>query len=96
MYARVINLRFPPAMKADVVDAANGLARTMRNAPGFDGLEVLTNPLAGDGLIVSFWESEADAEANESSASYIGQMSKMSSFLYEPVVPIPYEANVRV
>jgi hypothetical protein len=44
--------------------------------------------------VVSFWETEADAEAAETNASYIGQMSMLSSFLYEALAPKTYLATV--
>jgi heme-degrading monooxygenase HmoA len=96
MYARVTNLRFPPAMIKDVVGAAQSLVPVLRKQRGFNGLKVLTDPDAGEGIILSFWETEADAEASQISASYIGQMSMMSSFLYKSLVPKTYEVNVRV
>jgi hypothetical protein len=55
---------------------------------------VLTDPDKGEGIVVSFWGTEADAQASETNASYIGQISMMSSFLYEPLAPRTYEANV--
>lgn len=79
MYARVMNIRFPPAMRAEVVGVAQGLAPILREQRGFNGLNLLTDPGAGEG-----------------SPSYIGQMSMMSSFLYEPLVPRTYEVGVRV
>jgi heme-degrading monooxygenase HmoA len=96
MYARVVNIRFPPDMRAEVVDVALGVAPILRERRGFNGLQVMTNPNAGEGVMVSFWETEADAEASEASPSYIGQMSMMSSFLYQRLVPKSYEVNVRV
>ncbi len=68
----------------------------MKEQRGFNGLQMMTNPNAGEGVMVSFWETEADAEASEASLSYIGQMSMMSSFLYERLVPKTYEVNVQV
>ncbi len=94
MYARITNIRFPPGMRAEVVRVAQGLAPILKDQRGFNGLNVLTDPGTGEGVIVSFWETEADAEASEVSPSYIGQMSMMSSFLYEPLTPKTYEANV--
>jgi hypothetical protein len=47
-------------------------------------------------MIVSLWETESDAEASEATPSYIGQMSMMSSFLYEPLAPETYEVGVHV
>jgi heme-degrading monooxygenase HmoA len=96
VYARVVNIRFPPDMRNEVVRVGSGLTPILRNQEGFKGLQVLTDPGAGEGMIVSFWETEADAEASEASPSYIGQMSMMSSFLYEPLAPKTYEVSVRI
>ena len=95
MYARVMNIRFPPAMRAEVIGVARGLAPVLKEQPGFNALNVLTDPSAGEGIIVSLWETEAEAEASEASSSYIGQMSMMSSFLYNRVAPKTYEVSVR-
>jgi len=82
-------------MKVEVSSVAQGLAPILKQQRGFEGLQVLTDPNAGEGIIVSFWETEADAEASEASPSYIGQMSMMSSFLYESLDPKTYEVNVK-
>ena len=95
MYARVTSIRFPPEMRAEVVGVARGLAPLLSQRRGFNGLQVLTDPGVGEGLIVSLWETEADAKASEASPSYIGQMSMMSSFLYDPLAPETYEVSVR-
>ena len=62
---------------------------------GYQGLNVLTDAVSGEGLIVSYWETEADAEASEAAPSYIAQMSMMSSFLRERLTPRTYQASVR-
>ena len=95
MYARVTNIRFPPEMKAEVSGVAQGLASILRRQQGFESLQVLTDPSTGEGIIVTVWETEADAEASEATSSYIGQMSMMSSFLHEPLVPKTYEVSVK-
>jgi hypothetical protein len=46
-------------------------------------------------MIVSFWETEADAWDAEGGPSYVAQMSKLSSFLYEALVPKTYEVELR-
>jgi heme-degrading monooxygenase HmoA len=51
----------------------------LRRQRGFEGLQVLTDPSTGEGIIVTVWETEADAETSEATSSYIGQMSMMSS-----------------
>ena len=95
MYARVINIRFPPTMKAEVTSIAQGLAPILKQQRGFKGLQVLTDPSGGEGIIVSFWETEADVEASEATSSYVAQMSMLSSFLYGSLVPRTYEVGVR-
>jgi heme-degrading monooxygenase HmoA len=95
MYARVTNIRFSPDMGAEVVAVAQGLARVLKERQGFRGLQVLTDQEVGKGIIISFWEREADAEASEASSSYIGQMSMMSSFLSERLAPETYQVDVR-
>jgi heme-degrading monooxygenase HmoA len=95
MYARVANIRFSPEMRAEVVRVARGLAPVLRSLRGFKGLQVLTDPNVGESIIISLWETEADAEASEVGSSYIGLMSMMSSFLYDPLVPTTYEVSVR-
>ena len=87
MYARVTNIRFPPEMGAEVSGVARGLGPILERQRGFEGFQVLTNPEAGEGLIVSFWATEADAQASGAGDSYVGQVSMMSSYLYEPLVP---------
>ncbi len=96
MYARVTSIRFSPDTRAEVVGVAEGLTPILRQQRGFNGLQVLTDPSSGEGIIVSLWETVADAEAGEASSSYIGQMSMMSSFLYGQLVPKTYEVDVRV
>jgi heme-degrading monooxygenase HmoA len=95
MYARVTNIRFPPEMKSEVSSVVKGLAPILRRQRGFEGLQVLTDPSTGEGIIVTVWETESDAETSEATSSYIGQMSMMSSFLHEPLVPKTYEVSVK-
>jgi heme-degrading monooxygenase HmoA len=90
------NIRFAPKMGAEVASVARGLAPILKQQQGFKGLQVLTNANVGEGIIVSLWETEADAAASEAGSSYIGQMSMMSSFLYERLAPETYEVSVRV
>jgi heme-degrading monooxygenase HmoA len=94
MYARVTNIRFSPGTRAEVVDVGWGLAPVLRECRGFAGLQVWTDPDVGKGIVVSFWETEADAEASEASSSYIGQMSMMSSLLYGRLAPKTYELDI--
>jgi hypothetical protein len=97
VYARVVNLRFPPEMRDEVVRVGRGLTPVLREQRGFGGLQILTaSEAAGEGMIISFWDTEDAAKTIEVDPSYIGQMSLMSSFLYGPLSPKTYEVGVRV
>jgi heme-degrading monooxygenase HmoA len=95
MYARVTNIRFSPTINAEVVRVARGFAPILKKQRGFNGLNVLTDRSAGEGIIISLWETEADAQASEAGSSYIGQMSMMSSFLSGRLDTKTYEVGVR-
>jgi heme-degrading monooxygenase HmoA len=95
VYARVTNIRFPPQMRAEVSGVARGLGPILERQRGFESFQVLTDPDEGEGIVVSFWATEAEAEASETGDPYTGQVSMMSSYLYEPLVPKTYEVSVR-
>ena len=94
LYARVTNVRFQPEMRTEVAHVAQGLTPILRKQRGFKGLQVLTDPDAGEGFIITLWETEDAAEAGEAGSSYIGQMSMMSSFLYGRLAPKTYELDI--
>jgi heme-degrading monooxygenase HmoA len=60
MYARVTHIQLPSGLRAEVVSAAQGLAPILKQQ-GFNGLQVLTAPNVGEGIIVSSWETEVNA-----------------------------------
>lgn len=95
MQARVTSIRFPPSVRGEVVSVARGLAPVLERQRGFEGLDVIISPDTGEGIIISFWETVDDAEAGEGTAAYIGQMSRMSSFLSGRLSPKTYEVSVR-
>jgi heme-degrading monooxygenase HmoA len=82
-------------MKAEVSRVARGLGPILGRQRGFEGFQVLADPDEGEGIIASFWATESDAEASETGDPYIGQVSMVSSYLYEPLVPKTYEVGVR-
>ncbi len=53
VYARVTNIKFPPAVGTELVRVAQGLTPILKKQRGFDGLQVLTDPNAGEGIIRS-------------------------------------------
>jgi heme-degrading monooxygenase HmoA len=84
LYARLTNISYPPGMRSEVVGVARGLPPILKEQRGFNGLLVLT-----------LWETEADAKEGETNPSYIGQMSMVSSFLSERLAPETYQVDLQ-
>ncbi len=95
MRARMTKIQFPASVREEVASVARGLEPVLKGQQGFEGLDVIMSPDAGEGIIITFWETLADAEAGEGTAAYIGQMSRMSSFLSGRLNPKTYEVSVR-
>ena len=53
MYSRVTNIWFPPGLRTEVRRVGRGLVPILREQRGFEGLKVLTQSGAGNGIIVS-------------------------------------------
>jgi hypothetical protein len=53
VYARVTNIKFPPTVGTELVRVAQGLTPILKKQRGFDGLQVLTDPNVGEGIIRS-------------------------------------------
>jgi len=51
---------------------------------GFCRLSFLVNRETGEGMSISFWDSEEDARANEENRFYQNQLVKFLNFLEEP------------
>jgi hypothetical protein len=62
----------------------------LRTQSGFNGLHVLTDLNAGEGMIITLGETEDAAIASEESSSCIAQMSMISGFLHDSIVPKTY------
>jgi heme-degrading monooxygenase HmoA len=60
-------------MKAEVSRVVQGLAPILRWQRGFESLQVLTDPSTGGGIIVTMWETEADAETSEETPPISGR-----------------------
>ncbi|MEW5959644.1 MAG: antibiotic biosynthesis monooxygenase [Chloroflexota bacterium] len=62
---------------------------------GFKGINLLTDPATGKGIAVSFWESEADALANEQSGYLQEQFDKFKDLFAAPPVREGYQVSVQ-
>jgi hypothetical protein len=67
VYARVTNIKFPPAVGTELVRVAQGLTPILKTQRGFDDLQVLTDPNAGEGIIRSCQPAAAVATTTNAS-----------------------------
>lgn len=67
-----------------------------RSQKGFRGIMLLSNRDTGDGIAISFWESEADAVANEESHYYQEQLVKRLHLYTKPPIREGYEVSFKL
>lgn len=62
----------------------NSVIPAAKQQKGFSGIYLMIDDKTGNGASLSFWESEADAKANEENRYYQEQLVKFMGFLTEP------------
>jgi heme-degrading monooxygenase HmoA len=96
MFARVTVTQ----MKLDRLDDAiklfaESVIPAAKAQKGFKDMYLLTDRTTGKGLAIGFWESEADADANEKSGYYQEQVSKFKDLFAAPPTRQGYEVSVQ-
>ena len=97
MRARVTFTQLSPDKFAEMgATYCESTVPTARQAPGKQGLLLLTGKTAGKGSAVSLWETEADLLASESESGYYQeQLAKYEPFFTVPPVRESYEVVLR-
>jgi heme-degrading monooxygenase HmoA len=72
------------------------IAPAAKAQKGSGGIYLLTDRQTGKGIALSFWDSEADAVANEGSGYYQEQVGKVAAFFTTAPVREGYEVSVQV
>ena len=96
MFARVTNTQ----MKLDKLDEAikiveESVLTVTRSQKGYRGAYLLTDRKTGNGLMISLWDTEEDAIANEESGYYQEQVAKFKDYFAAPPVREGYEVSVQ-
>lgn len=96
MFARVTQTQ----MKLDRLDDAiklfaESVIPAAKAQKGFKDMYLLTDRTTDKGLAIGFWESEADADANEKSGYYQEQVGKFKDLFAAPPAREAYEVSVR-
>jgi len=96
MYARVTQLEIDTT-RLDIDDGV-GLFREdvlpeLRAQPGYAGMYVFANP-DGKALLLSFWETEEDAEAQSGTGFYAEQLARFAAVFGSPPGRDRYELRL--
>jgi heme-degrading monooxygenase HmoA len=86
MFARVTEFDID-TLRISIADASarfvEQVAPAMRDQPGYRGAYLMHTP-EGRGLLVTLWETEADAEAGVASGYYAEQLGKFVTLYRSP------------
>lgn len=96
MYARVTSAQISPnrieqfkkIFEESVVSAA-------KKQKGFKGICLMVNPQTGEGLSITYWDSEEDCLANEKNLFYQQQVAKFIPFYTRQPIREGYEILVQ-
>lgn len=96
MFARVTIVQ----MKKDKLDEAINLFRdsvvpAAKSQKGHKDICLLADRDTGKGISIAFWDTEADAVANEQSGYYQEQLNKFKDLITAPPVREGYEVSVQ-
>ena len=96
-YARVLTTTVQPGKMDEGMQIIRDSALPVaRQQPGFKGFLWLLDRSTGKSFTVTFWATEADLLAGESSGYYQEQIAKVAHVLASPVVREAYEVTLQV
>jgi heme-degrading monooxygenase HmoA len=96
MYARVTIVHIQPEKQTEAVEIyRESVVPAARQQPGFNGAFLLTEPSSNKGYSITFWETEADMKAGETSGYYQAQLAKIASLVAAPPVQEACEVSVQ-
>ncbi len=98
MYASVTTVQSQPGKLEEGLSIwRDSLAPLIKELPGFKGLYVLTNPDKGKAMSVVLYETEADAEATQTSGKFQEYVAMFGATIVpESVVRDGYEVSLQV
>ncbi len=92
MIARVTSVSVQPGNVAEVTRIYNeSILPAVKAAAGNRGVFLLIDAANGKGMSITVWNSQAEAEAYDSSGTYREQVAKIASFFAAPPSLATYE-----
>jgi len=96
MHARVTTVQLRP----DTLDASIGLYQqeivpVIKAQPGHQGIYLFTDRTTGNGVSITLWTSEADAQAYETTGTYRQLVAKLAPNFAAPPTLATYDVSVQ-
>jgi heme-degrading monooxygenase HmoA len=96
MHARVVSMEMLPINVGEAVRIyQNRVVPAAREQDGSRGALMLTDPDTGEGLSISFWNSEDDMHASEASGFYHRKLGELDDLFISTPVRKHYEVSVQ-
>ena len=73
---------------------AESVVPAAKKQKGFRAIELMVNPETGDGLSISYWETQEDAVATEKNLYYQEQVAKFIPFYTKQPIRDGYEVLI--
>jgi len=97
MFARLTKVNVKKEKIDESVDVfKESIVPAAQAQEGFKGILLLTNRESGDGISISFWESEEIADANEESHYYQEQLVKRLHLYTKPPIREGYDVSFKL
>ena len=96
MYARVTIIQLLPGKTDEgIAIFRDSVVPAAMQQKGYKGAYLLSDRKMGKGMSITFWETETDLTAGESSGFYQQQVAKFKDLLGAPPVREAYEVSVQ-
>ena len=97
MHARVVTYQLQSGADEEWVRIFHdSIGTAAKEQQGFKGALAMTDPTTGKGIGITFWETEADLLATETSGFYQEQIAKVRQVVAAPPTRERYEVRVQV
>jgi heme-degrading monooxygenase HmoA len=92
MFARLTIARISPDRADEFVKRyRESVIPAAKSQKGYRGVQLLMDRKTGHGIVITLWESEEDAVANEKNRYYQEQVAKFITFFKKPPIREGYE-----
>jgi hypothetical protein len=96
MFARLTNFHIYVKMFQDAVKIYEmSVVPSARVQKGYQGAMLMGNPKTGEGVSITFWNSEKDAESNEKNQYYQDQLIKFITAFTAPPTRQGFEVFIK-